>query len=166
MTKIKTAGYVKLAKLWEKNRISAINYHFEYYGKKFANSETFELVDVYIDITGKKETFNRLEMVRLLSDIQLKKIDCIFTQTKAYLAANNNEFFYLIKYLYEINPEINIVTEDEEYNINTYINDDFQKEELLKLSNHYVNLSLNDYKVWKDKIELLIIDIKNNGGMK
>ena len=54
MTKYKVAGYVKLAKLWEKNKDKAILYHEEYYLNKFFDSNNFELIDVYIDITGKK----------------------------------------------------------------------------------------------------------------
>ena len=162
MTKFKVAGYVKLAKLWEKNKDKAIIYHREYYVNKFFESSSFELVDVYIDITGKKETFNRQEMVRLLSDIELQKVNCIFTQTKGYLAANPQEFCYLIKLMFEFNPDLHIVTEDKEYNINTFRNEDSQKEELLNLSNHYASLNPKGYETWKQKIMKTISKIRNN----
>ena len=162
MGKYKVAGYVKLAKLWEKNKEKAIAYHKEYFKQKFLNSSCFELINVYVDITGKKEIYNREAMIMLLSDISLEKIDCIYTPTKAYLAANTREFFYLIKFLFDINIGINIVTEDEEYNINTYINDDFQKEEIQKLSNHYAGLNPKDYLSWKNKIESAIKKVQEN----
>ena len=62
----KVAGYVKLAKLWEKKEDSAIAYHKKYYAAKFDGVDGYTLVDVYIDITGKKEICKRLEMVRLV----------------------------------------------------------------------------------------------------
>ena len=139
-----------------------LNYHEEYYLNKFFDSNNFELIDVYIDITGKKEIFNRREMVRLLSDIELQKVNCIFTQTKGYLAANPREFCYLIKLMFEFNTDLHIVTEDKEYNINTFRNEDSQKEELLKLSNHYVGLNPKDYENWKQKIIKIINNVRNN----
>ena len=77
-------GYVKLAKLWERSENSAIEYHHNYYQNKFANYSNYNLHDVYIDITGKKETYKRMEMVRLLKDCQFGYVDIIFTQTKGY----------------------------------------------------------------------------------
>ena len=166
MAKIKIAGYVKLAKLWEKNRRNAINYHFDFYNEKFANSEIFDLVDVYIDITGKKNIYDREEMVRLLSDVKKQRIECIYTQTKAYLAANTKDFLYLIKYIYEINENINLITEDAEYNINTYLNEESQKEEMLKLADSYTNINFEDYSTWKDKINTAIKNIQKYGDYK
>ena len=162
MTKYKVAGYVKLAKLWERSKDKALIYHKEYYVNKFIDSKNFELVDVYIDITGKKETYNRSEMIRLLSDIEKQKVNCMFTQTKGYIAANPKEFCYLIKLIFEFNPDMHIVTEDKEYNINTFINEDSQKEELLRMANHYASLNPKDYNDWKDKIIMSINKIRNN----
>ena len=162
MSKYKVAGYVKLAKLWEKNKDKALIYHKKYYVDKFSDSPCFELADVYIDITGKKETFNRPEMIRLLSDIEQQNVNCIFTQTKGYIAANPKEFCYIIKLLFEFNPNINIVTEDENYNINTFVNEDSQKEALIEMANHYVSLNLQDYNNWKDKIIQAINTIRNS----
>lgn len=162
MTKYKAAGYVKLAKLWEKNRDKALIYHRKYYVDKFCDSPCFELVDVYIDITGKKETYNRPEMVRLLSDIEQQKVNCMFSQANGYIAANQNELWYLIKLLFEFNPNINIVTEDEEYTINTFINYDSQKEALIAMANHYASKTIKDYNNWKAKIIKAINMIRNN----
>ena len=96
----KVAGYVKLAKLWEKKEDSAIAYHKKYYAAKFDGIDGYTLVDVYIDITGKKEICKRLEMVRLIRDCQRGRINCIATQSRAYLAANTKEFCYLITLTY------------------------------------------------------------------
>lgn len=162
MTKYKVAGYVKLAKLWEKNKDKALIYHRNYYEDKFCNSPCFEIVDVYIDITGKKEIFNRPEMIRLLSDIEQHKVNCMFTQTKGYIAANPKEFCYLIKLMFEFNSDMNIVTEDVEYNMNTFVNEDSQKEELIQMANRYASLNPKDYNNWKAKIIKAIKMIRNN----
>lgn len=146
------AGYVKLAKLWEKSRDKALEYHRMYYRNKFAGSSEFELFDVYIDITGKKDIKNRPEMLRLISDCANGKVDCIFTQTKGYLAANNREFTYLTCYLFKIGRDIDIVTEDEQYHIDTVRNEDSQKEALINMAEEYISLNRKDYEKWEAEI--------------
>ena len=68
-------GYVKLAKLWERNQFQAFRYHTDYYQKKYADSTDSELIGVYIDITGNKQTYKRAHMVRLLRDCLLGKVN-------------------------------------------------------------------------------------------
>ena len=46
----KVAGYVKLAKLWERSRDEAITLNKAYYQEKRLDIPEMELVDVYIDI--------------------------------------------------------------------------------------------------------------------
>ena len=151
--KKKAAGYVKLAKLWEKNKDKALKYHDEYYRKKFLDSSAYELSGVYVDITGKKDIRNRPEMLRLIRDCRNGSVDCIFTQTKGYLAANNREFMYLIHYLFQLPLRVDIITEDEQYNIDTVRNEDSQKEALMKLAEDYIGLNPDDHNKWIDEIE-------------
>ena len=68
MAIIRVAGYVKLAKLWERNAPKAIEYQNDYYSLKFSDTSKYRLVGVFIDITGKKEIYNRPEMLRLLHE--------------------------------------------------------------------------------------------------
>lgn len=147
---ILTAGYVKLAKKWESHKDSALAYHNEYYKEKFYNSDTYELFGVYVDITGKKSIVQRPAMLKLLRDCQLGKVQCIYTQTKGYLAANAQEFCYLIKFLFECN--IKIVTEDASYNINTIINEDHQEEALYKMALDFIDLKPLEYRQWYEDI--------------
>lgn len=162
MTKYKVAGYVKLAKLWEKNKDKAIIYHREYYFNLLNNSEKFKLINVYIDITGQKSILNRPQMLELLKDCYLGKVNCIFTQTKGYLAANSKEFSYLIKYLFELNNQIEIITEDENYNINTINNKDNQRDALYKMANDMIDYNIKDFSQWKRKIESYISQESEN----
>lgn len=155
-------GYVKLAKLWERSEESARAYHRNYYEKMFADKPEFKLYDVYIDITGKKETYKRIEMVRLLKDCQFGHVDCIFTQTKAYLAANTREFCYLLKFLFSIHHRIDIITEDDAYNINTIVNEDNQREALLKMADDFIYLNPPDFRAWLSELTKSISALDND----
>ena len=148
--RIKVAGYAKLAKLWEKRREEAIRYHRTYYADKFPDYGKFELVGVYVDITGSKQTAKRPEMVRLIKDCADGKVHCIATQTRAYLAANTQEFCYLVKMLFDMG--IHIITEDETYHIDTISDTDGQKEALYKMAEDFIVLDPEGYSVWKEKI--------------
>lgn len=148
----KVAGYVKLAKLWEKKSAEAIQYHKEYYRDKFSDYPDAELIDVYIDITGKKEIWKRKSMIRLIHDCQKGRINCIATQTKAYLAANTEEFFFLIYYIYGWPIRIDLVTEDADYNINTIQNSENQRETLFATAKKYVSVEPARYREWIGKV--------------
>lgn len=145
----RVAGYVKLAKLWERSGEEAIIYHHDYFRNKYEDSGGMQLIDVYIDITGQKEIRKRPEMVRLLADCLMDKVNCISTQTKAYLAANNREFFYLLHFLFTRRPGVEIVTEDRNYHINTIENHEDQKEALRRMVADYVKLNPDDYSDWE-----------------
>ena len=69
-------------------------------------------------------------MLHLLKACRNGEVDCIAVQTKAYLAANSEEFCYLLKFLSEMPGLIELVTEDEKYHINTIMNPEQQKEPL------------------------------------
>lgn len=149
----KVAGYVKLAKLWERSRDEVIALNRAYYEEKKFNIPEMELVDVYIDITGQKQICKRPEMLRLINDVQLGKIDCITVQTKGYIAANTLEFCFLLQMLWEINPDLEIVSEDnEEYRIDTIGNVDDQRNALKKMALHFMALDPNNYHDWKRKV--------------
>lgn len=153
-SKFRIAGYVKLAKLWERNRSRALEYHQQYYEKKFASSDYFELAGVYVDITGQKEIRNRPEMLRLLRDCKEGRVNCIASQTKGYLAANTGEFCKLIRYLFDMEVPIHILTEDRDYNINTIVNDDHQREELYRMAYRFTEIDPEDYRNWVNGIAL------------
>lgn len=149
----RVAGYVKLAKLWERSREQALAYHNEYYKKKYDGNETMSLVGVYVDITGQKQISKRPEMLRILGDCMAGQIDCIAVQTKAYLAANSREFCYLLKYLFDLPGKIEIVAEDETYQIDTIGNKENQREALRKMADDFVALDVATYEKWKTQIQ-------------
>jgi len=150
-------GYVKLAKLWERKREEAIMLHQEYYKEKFKAVPNMELIDVYIDITGRKEIWKRPGMLQLLGACKRKRINCIATQTKAYLAANTEDFFFVVHYLFTLPNRIDLITEDADYNINTIENAEQQREELLAAAKKYISVEPNRYLEWLYKIEENII---------
>ena len=150
--KYRAGGYVKLAKLWERAEDEAREYQRKYYEDKFADDEDIELVDVYIDITGSKSIAERPEMLRLISDCISGRINCIASQTRAYLAANTEHFCYLIKYLFDLNKRIDIITEDLSYNIDTIANDENQREALYKMAIDIIGLKPEKYDRWEQSI--------------
>lgn len=159
MAIIRVAGYVKLAKLWERNAPKAIEYQNDYYSLKFSDTSMYRLVGVFIDITGKKEIYNRPEMLRLLHECEKGNIDVIAAQTRGYLAANTKEFCYLIHFLATLDKKIEIVTEDDNYNINTARNIDQQKEALQKMACDYIALNPQDYLDWYSEVKNAIFDL-------
>ena len=159
MAIIRVAGYVKLAKLWERNAPRAIEYQNDYYSLKFSDTSKYRLVGVFIDITGKKEIYNRPEMLRLLHECEKGNIDVIAAQTRGYLAANTKEFCYLIHFLSTLDKKIEIVTEDDNYNINTARNIDQQKEALQKMACDYIALNPQDYLDWYSEVKNAIFDL-------
>ena len=68
------------------------------------------------------------------------------------MAANSKEFFYLIKFIFEMEPPIEIITEDIDYSFNTIANLDHQRETLLNTANKYAGLSPSSYEMWKTSI--------------
>ena len=159
MAIIKVAGYVKLAKLWERSASQAVEYHNDYYALKFSDTEKYDLIGVFVDITGKKEIFNRPEMLRLIHECKKGNVDVIAAQTRGYLAANTKEFCYLIHFLSSLNKNIEIITEDESYNINTATNVDQQKEALQKMASDYIALNPQDYLDWYSEVQNAIFDM-------
>lgn len=160
----RVGGYVKLAKLWENSRDKVLAYHREYYEKKCNDIPEWVLQDVYVDITGQKKIEKRPEMLRLLCDCQNGQIDCIAAQTKAYLAANSQEFCYLIKFLFEMPVLIELVTEDEKYQINTIVNPEHQKEALGKMAEDYAALDTGKYLLWRKRVLQAMQELCEEGG--
>ena len=145
----KIAAYVKLAKLWERSKDEAIALQQEMYSQKEWNIPDAELVELYIDITGQKEICKRPAMLKLINDVQFGDINCLFVQTKGYMAANTREFCFLLRFLWELNPDFHLLTEDSDYNINTIKNEDNQKEALLRMADTFIGLAPSAYHEWK-----------------
>lgn len=148
----RVAGYVKLAKLWERSREQAIAYHNHYFREKYRDNPAMKLCAVYIDITGQKCIKKRPEMLRLIRDCMNGRINCIATQTSAYLAADNEEFFYLIYLLFHLNPPIHIVTEDDHFHIDTINNEEQQTEALRRAASDYIRMNPEGYSKWEKEV--------------
>ena len=98
-------------------------------------------------------------MLRLLHECEKGNIDVIAAQTRGYLAANTKEFCYLIHFLATLDKKIEIVTEDDNYNINTARNIDQQKEALQKMACDYIALNPQDYLDWYSEVKNAIFDL-------
>ena len=144
--KYKVGGYVKLAKLWERSKDAAVAYHSSYYAERFRD-------DVYIDITGNKEIYKRPEMVHLLQDCKKGIVNLIFSQTRAYLAANTCDFCFLLKYLFDIPMRVDVVTDDDDQRIDTILDVDNQRQSLKELAEKYTSIREKEYLAWKARLE-------------
>lgn len=146
--KYKIGGYVKRAKLNLRNEKDIRAFHRRIFETRFGGFEDGELIDVYIDITGYKETSKRPEMLRLMRDCADGKVNLIFAETKGYLAANTREFCYWLNFIFNLNERVDIITDDEQFNINTIMNADSQREALIKMAEDYIYLNPPDHQKW------------------
>ena len=78
------------------------------------------------------------------------KVQCIASQTRGYLAANTQEFCYLVKMLFDMG--IHIITEDEIYHIDTIRDTDGQKAALQKMAEDFIGLDPERYSAWREDI--------------
>ena len=151
--KYKVGGYVKLAKLWERSKDSAVAYHSSYYAEKFRDDADKRLVGVHIDITGNKEIYKRPEMVHLLKDCKNGSVNLIFSQTRAYLAANTCDFCFLLQYLFDMSMRVDIVTDDDDQRIDTILDVENQRQNLKELTEKYTSIRRKDYLEWRIRLE-------------
>lgn len=141
-------GYVKRAKLNLRNEKEIRNFHRNAYERRFGEFDNGTLVGVYIDITGYKETIKRPEMLRLMRDCAEGRVNLIFAETKGYLAANTREFCYWLHFIFNLDSRVDIITDDEQFNINTIRNEDAQREALIKMADDYIYLNPPDHQKW------------------
>lgn len=152
--KYRSVGYVKLAKLWERDRDKIVEALDNMYRRAFISSPTIKLDEVYIDITGASHIYARKEMIRLLRDCGRGDIDVIVSQTQAYLAPNALEFFYLMQFIMTLPHQVEIITDADssEFMINTIAEGRMQRGVLYKMSSDVIAQNPADFAAWKDKI--------------
>ncbi len=159
----KIGGYVKRAKLNLRNGDDVKAFHRKVFTNRFRYITDGELVDVYIDITGSKEIRKRPEMLRLMRDCADGKINLIAAETKAYLAANMREFCYWLNFIFSLDNRVDIVTDDDQFNIDTITNQDHQREALIKMAEDYIYLNPPDHHRWLSGVVSAIENLGEDG---
>ena len=159
----KIGGYVKRAKLNLRNEKDIRAFHRGIFDRRFGGLEDCELVDVYIDITGSKEICKRPEMLRLMRDCAEGKVNLVFAETKGYLAANTKEFCYWLHFIFNLDSPVEIITDDEQFNINTILNVDHQREALIKMAEDYIYLNPPDHQKWLSGVLTAIANLGEDG---
>ena len=139
-------GYVKRAKLNLRNEREIRAFH--------RNA---------IDITGYKETAKRPEMLRLMRDCADGKVNLIFAETKGYLSANTREFCYWLHFIFNLKERVDIITDDDQFNINTILNADKQREALIKMAEDYIYLNPPDHQKWLNGVVSAITNLREDG---
>ena len=159
----KIGGYVKRAKLNLRNEGDIRAFHRGIFEQRFGGFEDGNLVDVYIDITGHKETCKRPAMLRLMRDCAEGKVNLVFAETKGYLAANTREFCYWLHFMFNLNDRVDIITDDDQFNINTIMNEERQREALIKMAEDYIYLNPPDYQKWLSGVVSAIANLGEDG---
>ena len=159
----KIGGYVKRAKLNLRNEKDIRAFHRGIFEKRFGGLEDCELVDVYIDITGSKEICKRPEMLRLMRDCADGKVNLVFAETKGYLAANTKEFCYWLHFIFNLDSRVEIITDDEQFNNKTILNEDHQREALIKMAEDYINLNPPEHQKWLSGVVTAIANLGEDG---
>ena len=108
---------------------------------------------LWYDITGNKEIYKRPEMVHLLQDCKKGKVNLIFSQTRAYLAANTCDFCFLLQYLFDMQIRVDVVTDDDDQRIDTILDVDNQRQSLKELAEKYTSIRRKDYFEWRARLE-------------
>lgn len=153
MKKNRVVGYVKLAKLWEKRRSQALTYHNRYYREKYNESDDFELIGVFVDITGQKSITKRTEMIKVIAMAMRGEIDVVSVQTSAYIAANMEELCFWLYLILTLEHRVDVITDDEKLKMDTFHNSDNERKELIEMSENYIQMSGDRFKIWKIKIQ-------------
>lgn len=156
-------GYVKRAKLNLRNSEDVKAFHRGIFERRFGGFVDGTLVDVYIDITGYKETYKRPEMLRLMRDCANGKVNLIFSETKGYLAANTREFCYWLHFIFNVEQRVDIITDDSDFNINTILNEEHQREALIKMAEDYIYLNPPDHQRWLSSVVSAIANLGEDG---
>lgn len=156
-------GYVKRAKLNLRNSEDVKAFHRGIFERRFGGFVDGTLVDVYIDITGYKETYKRPEMLRLMRDCANGKVNLIFSETKGYLAANTKEFCYWLHFIFNVEQRVDIITDDSDFNINTILNEEHQREALIKMAEDYIYLNPPDHQRWLSSVVSAIANLGEDG---
>lgn len=159
----KIGGYVKRAKLNLRNEKDIRAFHRGIFEKRFGGLSDSELVDVYIDITGYKEISKRPEMLRLMRDCSDGNVNLVFSETKGYLAANTKEFCYWLHFIFNLDNPVEIITDDDQFNINTILNEDHQREALIKMAEDYIYLNPPDHQKWLSSVITAIANLGEDG---
>lgn len=156
----KIGAYVKRAKLNLRNEKDIRAFHRGMFESQYGGLEDGELVDVYIDITGHKETSKRPEMLRLMRDCADGKVNLIVAETKGYLAANIQELCYWLHFIFNLNGRVDIITDDD---IDTIRSEDNQREVLMKMAEDYIYLNPPDHQKWLSGVVSAIANLGEDG---
>ena len=144
----RVGGYVKRAKLNLRNSDDVKAFHRSFFEKQFCGLSDCALVDVYIDITGNKEISKRPEMLRLMRDCAVGKVNLIVSETKGYLAANMKEFCYWTNFIFKLDNRVDVICYDAKFPINTIMDVEHQREALTKMAEDYIYLNPPEHQRW------------------
>lgn len=98
-------------------------------------------------------------MLRLMRDCADGRINLIYAETRGYLAANTRELCYWLHFIFNLNDRVDILTDDEQFQFNTILNEEHQREALIKMAEDYIYLNPPDHQKWLSGVISAIADL-------
>ena len=65
--------------------------------------------------------------------------------------------------MFNLDSRIDIITDDDQFNINTILNDDQQREALIKMAEDYIYLNPPDHQKWLSGVVSAIANLGEDG---
>lgn len=79
------------------------------------------------------------------------------------MSANTREFCYWLHFIFNLKERVDIITDDDKFNINTILNADKQREALIKMAEDYIYLNPPDYQKWLNGVVSAITNLREDG---
>ena len=79
------------------------------------------------------------------------------------ISANTREFCYWLHFIFNLKERVDIITDDDQFNINTILNADKQREALIKMAEDYIYLNPPDHQKWLNGVVSAITNLREDG---
>lgn len=118
----------------------------------------------FATVKAEVREMTRDEAIILMVESNLQR-SVILPSEKAfsYLSANTREFCYWLHFIFNLKERVDIITDDDQFNINTILNADKQREALIKMAEDYIYLNPPDHQKWLNGVVSAITNLREDG---
>lgn len=118
------------------------------FGKKYRSAPGCQNEHFYIDICGRAETADCPQMIRMIQDCMLGKIDCVFAESIMCVAPNMITALFLLYYLLHLDPKIEVQID---LAFNTGASTE-RRQDIIKATENVVHSNYAKYAKWKEDV--------------
>lgn len=129
------------------------------FGKKYRSASSYQNEDFYIDICSRTETAECPQMIRLIRDCMIGKIDCVFAESIMRIAPNMISALFWLYYLLHLDHKIEIEI-DRAFNTEASTE---RRQEIIKATESAVHSNSEKYAQWKAEILNAIDQLGGDG---